>query len=80
MKQNDFIQQLFETLEPTLNTLSPTVSDELKNSLRSSLRAGLQHFDFVSYDELRVQKKVLQKTREKVEALEKQLDELLKHP
>jgi BMFP domain-containing protein YqiC len=78
MKQNHFMFELFESLEPILETLSPSVSQEIKDAIKSTFKIGLRNFEFVDFEELRVQKKVLQKTRLKVEALEKQLDELLK--
>ncbi|MDR3390005.1 MAG: accessory factor UbiK family protein [Rudaea sp.] len=54
--------------------------DDIANNFRDALRAGLRRLDLVTREEFDVQRCVLLRTREKVEALEvriSELDELL---
>ena len=50
--------------------------DELRASFRDALRAGLRRMDLVTREEFDVQRAVLLRTREKIEALEARLGEL----
>jgi BMFP domain-containing protein YqiC len=59
--------------------LPPSLSEaraDLEKNFRAALQAGLQKLDLVTREEFEVQKKVLLRTREKLEALERQLAEL----
>ena len=50
--------------------------DDLEQNFRSVLKGGLQKLDLVTREEFEVQEAVLARTREKLEALEKQVAEL----
>jgi ubiquinone biosynthesis accessory factor UbiK len=50
--------------------------DELRSNFRDALRAGLRRLDLVTREEFDVQRGVLLRTREKVEALEARITEL----
>lgn len=50
--------------------------DELLTNFRDALRAGLRKFDLVTREDFDVQRCVLLRTREKVEALESRVAEL----
>ena len=50
--------------------------DDLATNFREALRAGLRKLDLVTREEFDVQRSVLLRTREKVEALEARVDEL----
>ena len=50
--------------------------EELQQNFKSVLQAGLGKLDLVTREEFEVQRAVLARTREKLEALEKQLAEL----
>jgi len=50
--------------------------DELRANFRDALRAGLRKLDLVTREEFDVQRCVLLRTREKVEALEARVAEL----
>ena len=50
--------------------------DDLAANFRDALRAGLRKLDLVTREEFDVQRGVLLRTREKVEALEARVDEL----
>ena len=49
---------------------------ELEKNMRPVLQAGLAKLDLVTREEFEVQKAVLRRTREKLEALEQRLAEL----
>ena len=50
--------------------------DEMLTHFRDALRAGLRRLDLVTREEFDVQRCVLMRTREKVEALETRVSEL----
>ena len=50
--------------------------DDIANNFRDALRAGLRRLDLVTREEFDVQRLVLLRTREKVEALEARIAEL----
>ena len=68
---NDVIHNMIDNLPPGLKQLP----DELKQCLRETMVSTLQKMDLVTREEFDVQCRVLQRTREKLEALEKQLAE-----
>lgn len=51
-----------------------SVAEGLESKVKQVLQAQLSRLDFVSREEFDVQTAVLQRTREKLEALEKRLD------
>ncbi|VAW81860.1 Uncharacterized protein YqiC [hydrothermal vent metagenome] len=51
--------------------------EDLKGNIKSILSQNLTKFDLVSREEFDIQTKVLLRTREKLEQLEKKLDELM---
>ena len=53
------------------------INDLLKNSKESILNKGLKRLDAVSREEFDIQKKILLKTRQKLEQVEAKLDLLL---
>jgi BMFP domain-containing protein YqiC len=53
------------------------INDLLKNSKESILNKGLKRLDVVSREEFDIQKKILLKTRTKLEQVEAKLDLLL---
>ncbi|WP_240096720.1 ubiquinone biosynthesis accessory factor UbiK [Thermomonas flagellata] len=50
--------------------------EELQQNFKAVLQAGLARLDLVTREEFEVQRLVLARTREKLEALERQLDAL----
>ena len=72
-----------EIVEDIVNKVEKFIPEDLKTmrqdfgkNMKSILTATLQKADLVTREEFEVQKAVLAKTRAKLEALEKQLDEL----
>ena len=48
---------------------------DLEKNFRAALQAGFSRLDLVTREEFEVQKAVLRRTREKLEALERQLEQ-----
>ncbi|NOY73931.1 MAG: accessory factor UbiK family protein [Gammaproteobacteria bacterium] len=69
---DDLAQRLAKTVPTGLQVLQ----DDLKHNLRAGLEAGLSHLDLVTREEFDVQAAVLARTREKLEALERQVAEM----
>lgn len=54
-----------------------SINDVIKNSKESIIKKILKKLDVVSREEFEVQKKILLKTRQKLEQIEAKLDKLL---
>ncbi|GAB4223298.1 MAG: hypothetical protein Kow0076_5580 [Francisella sp.] len=54
-----------------------SIGDVIKNSKEGILNKSLKKLDVVSREEFEVQKKILLKTRQKLEEIEEKLDKLL---
>ncbi len=72
-----------EVVEDIVNKVEKFIPEDLKTmrkdfsqNMKSILTATLQKADLVTREEFEVQKAVLAKTRAKLEALEKQLDQI----
>ncbi len=71
---DDLARQLAENVPENLRTLG----DDLQRSFKTLLQSGLDRMDLVTREEYEVQRAVLERTREKLEALEARLAELEK--
>jgi BMFP domain-containing protein YqiC len=69
---DDLAQRLTALLPPG----AEAASEDLRKTFRTTLEAGIARLDLVTREEFDVQRAVLLKTREKLEALERQLAEL----
>ena len=69
---DDLARRLGGLLPPSLRE----GSEELQENFKSVLQAGLSRLDLVTREEFEVQRAVLLKTREKLEALERSVAEL----
>ncbi len=58
------------------NDLGNDLRNDLQNNFRGLLAAGLEKMDLVTREEFDVQRKVLERTRDKLDRLEAQLAEL----
>lgn len=72
----------FQTLDEITRRLSAAVPRELRTAraeleeqFRAVLESAFERMDLVTREEFEIQKKVLARTREKLEALEQELDE-----
>lgn len=75
MRDNS-IENLARKLADSLPQGLRSVREDLEENFRSVLRSGLSKLDLVTREEFDVQEAVLARTREKLEALEKRLDDL----
>lgn len=72
-KFEELAKKLYSSLPPGLQNFEQEVQQKFKEILQSAL----SHMDIITREEFDVQTKVLARTREKVEALQIQLDELI---
>ncbi len=72
----DGIDKLARRLAEELPQSLRSVRDDLEKNFRSVLQSGLSKLDLVTREEFEVQEAVLQRTREKLEALVARLEEL----
>lgn len=69
---DDLARRLAESLPPGLTALR----DDLEDNFRAVLQAGLARLDLVTRQEFDVQAGVLKRTRERLEQLDRRLEEL----
>jgi BMFP domain-containing protein YqiC len=73
---DESIDNLAKTLAESIPEGLRSVREDLENNFRSILRASLSKLDLVTREEFEVQEAVLARTREKLEALEAELEVL----
>jgi len=73
-------KEALEELTKRISSLIPGdvkhMQDDIENNVRSLLQASLAKMNLVTREEFDVQSAVLQRTREKLEQLEKQVEKL----
>ena len=72
---DDLAKKLFATLPTSFQNFEKDIEEKFKEVLQ----ATFTRLDLVTRDEFDVQTKVLARTREKVDHLQKQMDEMLHH-
>jgi BMFP domain-containing protein YqiC len=72
------IEELARKLADAVPEGVRSIQSDLENNFRSVLKTGLGKLDLVTREEFEVQEAVLQRTREKLEALEQRLSDLEK--
>jgi len=72
------IEELARKLAEAVPDSVRSIQSDLEDNFRSVLQAGLGKLDLVTREDFEVQEAVLQRTRDKLEALEKRLSELEK--
>lgn len=72
---DELSRRLAAALPPGITTLK----DDLEKNIRTALSGISENLNLVSREEFEIQQKVLERTRTKLEALEKQLIELEKN-
>ncbi|WP_395166792.1 accessory factor UbiK family protein [Francisella salimarina] len=60
-----------------MNEILGPINDVIKNSKDNIINKSLKKFDVVSREEFEIQKKILLKTRQKLEQIEAKLDKLI---
>ena len=74
-KLEEIAKQITESLPPGVKT----VAEGMESKVKQVVQSKLAQMDFVSREEFDVQTKVLQRTREKLEALEARMSALEAH-
>jgi len=72
------IEEFAEKFSQSIPPGAKAFKDDMEKSFKQILQSAIAKMDLVTREEFDVQKKVLLKTREKIEALEKILTELEK--
>lgn len=75
---NEPLEQLTKRISSLIPGDVKHMQDDLENNIRSLLQSALAKMNLVSREEFDVQSAVLQRTREKLEALERQVEKLEK--
>lgn len=70
-KPEQLIRQVVDLVKEAIPPGLEGVGQELKQNLRATLTDSLANLDMVTREEFEVQQKVLARTRQKLEALEK---------
>jgi BMFP domain-containing protein YqiC len=70
LRIDEIARRLFESVPPAVRT----VQKDLENNFRAVLRASLTKLDLVSRDEFDAQMRVLERTRARLEELEKRVE------
>lgn len=76
MKPDDLINQFLHQLNTVITPGAEILNTELQQKIRSAAQAAFEKLDLVTRDEFDAQRAVLGRTREKLEAVEKQVAEL----
>ena len=71
-KIDEIVNRLSELLPPGVTKLK----DDMEAQFRTVLKGAFEKMDLVSREEFDIQKAVLERTRIKLDALQRQLDEL----
>lgn len=68
---------IFERVATVVNDFAPAgATEEFRKNVQAALRAALEGMELVTREELEVQEAVLARTREKLQALERDVAEL----
>ena len=70
---DDFISDLARRLRKLVPPSAQGAARDLETNFRALLQSALGRGDYVTFEEFEVQKRVLERTRRKVEALEREL-------
>ena len=73
---NDTLEELSKRISSLFPGDVKHIQDDIENNVRSLLQTTLTKMNLVTREEFDVQSAVLQRTREKLEQLEKQLEQL----
>ena len=75
---NESLEQLSKRISSLIPGDIKHMQGDIENNIRSLLQSSLAKMNLVTREEFDVQSAVLQRTREKLEALEKQVEQLQK--
>jgi ubiquinone biosynthesis accessory factor UbiK len=75
-KVEELLRSLMQGLPPGLASGASGLREDLENNFRAVLRANLGKLDLAGREEFDAQRKVLERTRARLEELEKRVTEL----
>lgn len=75
---NEAIEELSRRISSLIPGDLKHMQDDLENNIRSLLQSSLSKMNLVTREEFDVQSAVLRRTREKLEQLEKEVEQLTK--
>ena len=75
---NEAIEELSRRISSLIPGDLKHMQDDFENNIRSLLQSSLSKMNLVTREEFDVQSAVLQRTREKLEQLEKEVEQLTK--
>ncbi len=73
---NDTLEQLSKRISSLIPSDIKHIQDDVENNVRSLLQTSLAKMNLVTREEFDVQSAVLQRTREKLEQLEQQIEKI----
>lgn len=76
LNMNESLEQLTKRISSLIPGDIKHMQDDLENNIRSLLQSSLTKMNLVTREEFDVQSAVLQRTRDKLEQLEKQIEKL----
>ena len=76
MKPDELLNQFLRQLNDVITPGAEMLSNEVQQKMRTAAQATFDKLDLVTRDEFDAQRAVLARSREKLEAMEKQLAEL----
>ena len=76
LNMNESLEQLTKRISSLIPGDIKHMQDDIENNIRSLLQTSLTKMNLVTREEFDVQSAVLQRTREKLEQLEKQIEKL----
>lgn len=74
--KNDALDELSKRISSLIPGDFKLMQDDIENNVRSLLQSSLSKMNLVTREEFDIQSAVLQRTREKLDQLEKELDQL----
>jgi len=74
MKRSNVFDELVDRLGSVLPPGAAELKDDFENNARAAVQSALRRMDLVTREEFDVQVALLQRTREKVEQLERRLE------
>lgn len=76
MKPDDLLNQFLHQFNSVITPGAEMLSNEVQQKMRTAAQATFDKLDLVTRDEFDAQRAVLARSREKLEAMEKQLADL----
>ena len=73
-----YLNKIIHKLKETIPNDVEVLKNDIEQNFQSAINAKLKKLDLVTREEFEIQEKVLQRTREKLEQLEEQMDVLRK--